>query len=119
MAEILLLSVPVFGHVKPMLAIARELVRRGHRVRWLAGAAFRERVEGTGASFCAFVEGFDYSCPELIPDHLQADRDRLRGLAKLRFDLATFLSDHLRGFAGICSGSTIKPPLICWSATAF
>ena len=46
-----------------MLAIARELVRRGHRVRWLAGAAFRERVEGTGASFCAFDEGFDYSCP--------------------------------------------------------
>ncbi|MFZ9849831.1 MAG: glycosyltransferase [Vulcanococcus sp.] len=98
MAEILLLSVPVFGHVKPMLAIARELVRRGHRVRWLAGAAFRERVEGTGASFCAFVEGFDYSCPELVPDHLQADRDRLRGLAKLRFDLATFFVGPCEGF---------------------
>ena len=68
-----------------MLAIARELVRRGHRVRWLAGAAFRERVEGTGASFCAFEDGFDYSRPDLVPDHLQADRDRLRGLAKLRF----------------------------------
>ncbi len=98
MAEILLLSVPVFGHVKPMLAISRELVRRGHRVRWLAGAAFRERVEGTGASFCAFVEGFDYSCPELVPDHLQADRDRLRGLAKLRFDLATFFVGPCEGF---------------------
>ena len=81
-----------------MLAIARELVRRGHRVRWLAGAAFRERVEGTGASFCAFVEGFDYSCPELVPDHLQADRDRLRGLAKLRFDLATFFIGPSEGF---------------------
>ncbi len=98
MAEILLLSVPVFGHVKPMLAISRELVRRGHRVRWLAGAAFRERVEATGASFCAFVEGFDYSCRELVPDHLQADRDRLRGLAKLRFDLATFFVGPCEGF---------------------
>jgi MGT family glycosyltransferase len=97
-AEILLLSVPVFGHVKPMLAISRELVRRGHRVRWLAGAAFRERVEATGASFCAFVEGFDYSCQELVPDHLQADRDRLRGLAKLRFDLATFFVGPCEGF---------------------
>ena len=98
MAEIVLLSVPVFGHVKPMLAIARELVRRGHRVRWLAGAAFRERVEGTGASFCAFVDGLDYSRPDLIPDHLQADRDRLRGLAKLRFDLATFFIGPCEGF---------------------
>ena len=98
MAEILLLSVPVFGHVKPMLSISRELVRRGHRVRWLAGEAFRERVEGTGASFCAFVDGFDYSRRDLVPDHLQADRDRLRGLAKLRFDLATFFIGPSEGF---------------------
>ena len=98
MAEILLLSVPVFGHVKPMLAIARELVRRGHRVRWLAGAAFRERVEGTGATFCAFEDGFDYSRPDLVPDYLQADRDRLRGFAKLRFDLATFFIGPSEGF---------------------
>lgn len=98
MAEILLLSVPVFGHVKPMLAISRELVRRGHRVRWLAGDAFRERVEATGASFCAFVDGFDYSRRDLVPDHLQADRDRLRGLAKLRFDLATFFIGPSEGF---------------------
>lgn len=98
MAEILLLSVPVFGHVKPMLAIARELVRRGHRVRWLSGAAFRERVEGTGATFCGFVEGFDYSRSELVPVRLQAARDRLSGLAKLRFDLATFFIEPCEGF---------------------
>ena len=58
MAEILLLSIPVFGHVKPMLAIARELV----------------------------------------PARLQADRDRLSGLAKLRFDLATFFIEPCEGF---------------------
>lgn len=98
MAEILLLSVPVFGHVKPMLALARELVSRGHRVRWLAGAAFRDRVEGTGAEFCGFQQGFDYSRPDLVPENLQADRDRLRGLAKLRFDLGTFFIGPSEGF---------------------
>ena len=101
-----------------MLAISRELVRRGHRVRWLAGAAFRERVEGSGASFCAFEDGFDYSRPDLVPDHLQADRDRLRGLAKLRFDLAV-LSALARGFAGTCSGSMRRPLQTCWFATVF
>ena len=64
MADLLLLSVPVFGHVKPMLALARALVADGHRVRWLAGESFRARVESTGAVFCAMREGFDYSLPE-------------------------------------------------------
>ena len=93
-----------------MLPIARELVRRGHRVRWLTGAAFRERVEGTGADYCAFQEGFDYSRHELVPDHLQADRDCLHGLNKLRFDLATFSSGHARGIARICSASMRRVP---------
>lgn len=98
MADILLLSVPVFGHVKPMLALARALVSRGHRVRWLAGAAFRERVEETGAAFCGFEQGLDYSCPDRVPATLQAERDRLRGLAQLRFDLGTFFIDPCEGF---------------------
>lgn len=98
MAEILLLSVPVFGHVKPMLALARELVRHGHRVRWLAGAAFQQRVEATGADFCGFVEGFDYSRPELVPAGLQEARGRLSGLAQLRFDLDTFFIGPCEGF---------------------
>ncbi len=98
MAEILLLSVPAFGHVKPMLPIARELVRRGHQVRWMAGEAFRKRIESTGALFCAVVEGFDYSRPELVPSQLQDHRDRLRGLAKLRFDLDTFFIAPSEGY---------------------
>lgn len=98
MANILLLSVPVFGHVKPMLAIARALVTRGHRVRWLAGEAFRDRVIGTGAEFCGFREGFDFSQPALVPQALRAQRDRLRGLAQLRFDLRTFFIAPSAGF---------------------
>lgn len=81
-----------------MLALSRELASRGHRVRWLAGAAFRDRVEGTGAEFCAFQQGFDYSRPDLVPANLQADRDRLHGLAKLRFDLSTFFIGPSEGF---------------------
>ena len=81
-----------------MLALSRELASRGHRVRWLAGAAFRDRVEGTGAEFCAFQQGFDYSRPDLVPANLQADRDRLHGLEKLRFDLSTFFIGPSEGF---------------------
>jgi MGT family glycosyltransferase len=98
MADLLLLSVPVFGHVKPMLALARALVADGHRVRWLAGESFRARVESTGAVFCAMREGFDYSLPEKVPQTLQQRRQALRGLAQLRFDLDVFFIQPSQGF---------------------
>lgn len=81
-----------------MLSIARALVARGHRVRWLAGSAFRQRVEATGAEFSPIKEGFDYSNPDNVPMALQEQRRALRGLRKLRFDLETFFVLPSEGF---------------------
>jgi UDP:flavonoid glycosyltransferase YjiC (YdhE family) len=41
--------VPVPGHVNPTLPVVRELVRRGHRVRYFVSDAIAERVAATGA----------------------------------------------------------------------
>lgn len=51
MARFLLCSMPLTGHVGPGLPIARELVERGHEVRWYTGRNFRPEVEATGARF--------------------------------------------------------------------
>jgi UDP:flavonoid glycosyltransferase YjiC (YdhE family) len=40
---------PFTGHVAPVSAVARELVQRGHDVRFYTGPRFRARVEATGA----------------------------------------------------------------------
>ena len=51
MARFLLCTVPLTGHIGPGLPIARELVERGHEVRWYTGRKFHPEVEATGARF--------------------------------------------------------------------
>lgn len=51
MATYLFVTLPAYGHVNPSLAIAQELVGRGHRVIYYLPEEFRESVEATGATF--------------------------------------------------------------------
>ncbi|MFJ3978005.1 glycosyltransferase [Streptomyces sp. NPDC090021] len=55
-----------------MLVVARELVRRGHEVRWYTGRAFQQKVEQTGAHFEPMREEIDFggkSRQEAFPEH--------------------------------------------------
>jgi UDP:flavonoid glycosyltransferase YjiC (YdhE family) len=51
MNQILIGTMPFVGHVNPLLPIARELVARGHDVRWYTGGQFREKIEALGARY--------------------------------------------------------------------
>ena len=42
MSSILIATVPIHGHVTPMLAVARRFADRGDRVRFLTGARFAD-----------------------------------------------------------------------------
>ena len=44
MSNFIFATLPFAGHTMPALPIAAELVRRGHSVRWYAGAAFADRI---------------------------------------------------------------------------
>ncbi|WP_107655782.1 glycosyltransferase [Nocardia suismassiliense] len=48
MARYLVAVSPIPGHVAPMLAVAANLRRRGHEVRMLTGAAFRDPIAAQG-----------------------------------------------------------------------
>jgi len=54
LARIAVLSVPAYGHLNPVLPIARELVRRGHDVTVFNEASFGPLIEATGAAFAAY-----------------------------------------------------------------
>nr|AHE14818.1 RebG-like n-glycosyl transferase [uncultured bacterium] len=55
-----------------MLQVARELVRRGHEVRWYTGKVYREKIERIGAAYVPMCAGYDYSGAnreEAFPHH--------------------------------------------------
>jgi MGT family glycosyltransferase len=60
MARILMATTPGDGHVNPMVPIARELVRRGHEVRWYTGRHYQPKVEKSGATFQPMRAGYDF-----------------------------------------------------------
>ncbi|UNK69582.1 nucleotide disphospho-sugar-binding domain-containing protein [Microbacterium sp. H1-D42] len=60
MSRFLLTAMPFTGHVGPMAAVARELVRRGHEVRFYTGSRFRDRVEASGAQLVSWQRAPDF-----------------------------------------------------------
>lgn len=60
MSRFLIATQPITGHVLPALPLARELVRRGHEVRWYCGRKFGNRIEATGARFVPYDAAYDY-----------------------------------------------------------
>ena len=52
--KILIASTPATGHINPMFSLGNILVKAGHEVVGLSGNAMRDRIEASGAKFCAF-----------------------------------------------------------------
>ncbi|MFI1304120.1 macrolide family glycosyltransferase [Streptomyces sioyaensis] len=48
--HILVLTIPAHGHLRPLLAVTEQLVRRGHRVSFLTTEEFAPAVRATGAT---------------------------------------------------------------------
>ncbi len=94
MSRFLVGTIPVLGHVSPMLPIVARLVQRGHEVWWYTGKLFQAQVEALGARFVAMERAIDYSVVDEVPPEWPSQRAKLSGLAKLRFDLKHFFIDH-------------------------
>lgn len=82
---------PIHGHVLPLLALARELIDRGHRVRVLTGRNYRDRVRDAGAGFVPLPEEADYDDTDWEAS-FPGGRATKKGLAGIRESvLAVFL----------------------------
>jgi UDP:flavonoid glycosyltransferase YjiC (YdhE family) len=92
MARILVSSIPVIGHINPLVPIVREARKRGHEVCWCTGAKYRSRVEETGAQFVSFKAARDYDDAQIEREF--PDRAQLRGIAQLKFDMKHVFIDN-------------------------
>jgi UDP:flavonoid glycosyltransferase YjiC (YdhE family) len=84
--NILIASVPIHGHVAPLLAVATGLVERGHRVRFMTGSRFEAAVRATGATFAALPAGADFDDRNIANRGDQGAR--ISGVKALRRDLS-------------------------------
>ena len=92
MARILVGSVPVVGHINPLVPIVRALCARGHEVRWYTGAKHRSKVEATGAQFVRWTHARDYDDAKIEREF--PGRAHLRGMAQLKFDMKRVFIDN-------------------------
>src|SRR5687767_4469516 len=75
---------PVSGHVNPGLPIARELVARGHDVRWYSTQRFRRAIEAAGARWVPFRAATPID-EEWLPEQFPGRPSG--GIAQLQYDI--------------------------------
>ncbi|MFT4166048.1 MAG: glycosyltransferase [Microlunatus sp.] len=85
MSSYVIASVPIRGHVSPLLPIAAYLVARGDTVRFLTGARFAPAVEATGATHVALPPESDFDDRNVVAQF--PERAKLSPLAAIAFDI--------------------------------
>ena len=84
--NIVIASVPIHGHVNPLLGVARSLVARGDRVRFLTGARFADAVTATGAEHVPLPDEADFEDRLDLAERFP-ERTALSGVKALAFDV--------------------------------
>lgn len=84
---------PFTGHVNPGLPIARELVLRGHDVRWYAPPRFKRTIETIGARWVPFQRAMP------IDDERIADLPGrpAEGIRQMQYDIKHVFVEFIRG----------------------
>lgn len=125
MSRILIATLPIIGHIAPVLPLAAKLVERGHDVAWYTGKEFRDKVEATGARYLPMVHGHDNDSPYML--NMVEEREKFKGVAQIKYDikygfvgampghvqdveniLKTFSADVLLGDTAFSAGAIIS-----------
>ena len=74
--------IPAYGHTNPTIEVVRELVQRGHEVRYYSFEEFRGKIEGAGAQFVA--------CDAFLPPVDAKAERRLRRVSTTEMSVQSF-----------------------------
>jgi len=102
MANYLLCSSPIHGHVSPMAAIAEHLVDIGHRVTMLTGSRFAGALEACGVTPRPLSGRADFD--DRDPASYLPERSQHRGLQQAQYDIQTiFVRTIPDQFRSVCA----------------
>ena len=109
--RIMWFCIPAHGHTNPTLEVVRELVRRGHEVRYYSFEEFREKIEATGAVYV--------SCDGFLPPLDRESERRMRQVSTTEMSVRSFeITAHMDGMlAGEIA--EFKPALIVSDSACF
>jgi UDP:flavonoid glycosyltransferase YjiC (YdhE family) len=62
---VLMCSTPIYGHLMPIRAIAKELIARGYEITFVTGSAYRKIIEEIGATFIPLSGYADFTEAEI------------------------------------------------------
>lgn len=74
MANIVFFCIPAHGHTNPTLGVVRELVARGHRVRYYSYEMMRAKIEAVGAEYVP-CDGYDFELKLTPKDAARLGKD--------------------------------------------
>ena len=80
--NIMWFCIPAHGHTNPTIEVVRELVRRGHTIRYYSFEPFREQIMDTGAVYI--------SCDEYMDTLSQASERRLKKVSTTEMSIQSF-----------------------------
>ena len=80
--KIMWFCIPAFGHTNPTIEFVRELVRRGHEIRYYSFEPFRARIEAAGAAFVP--------CDGYLPPLTRGSEKRLKKVSTTEMSVQSF-----------------------------
>lgn len=86
MSSIIIATMPIHGHVTPLLPVARYFAERGDRVRFLTGSRFASLVEATGAQHLPLPADADFDDRQDFNETFP-ERAALKGTKAVAHDL--------------------------------
>lgn len=111
MKKIFFFSIPAHGHTNPMLPVAKELVGRGHTVRFYSFNEFKEKIESTGAEFV--------SCDSFLSALNDNQEKRLKAVSAT--EMTTQAIDLTRSMDGFLDGEfkAFQPDVVYTDSVCF
>jgi UDP:flavonoid glycosyltransferase YjiC (YdhE family) len=115
MAHYLVAATALPGHVAPMLAIARHLVRLGHTVTVHTASVFREQAQRIGAAFVPLRAVIDYDWRDVdarFPERTHTTPGHARLCWGLKHLVADAIAPQLAGLRAIIDTQPVDAVLV-------
>ena len=94
--KILFATVPADGHFNPLTAVALDLLKCGHDVRWYAGPRYQARLAALGIPSLPYDRATEITGDNI--DRLFPERAKLRGPKQISFDGEKFFVANVENY---------------------